>query len=71
MCSLPHPFQYMISITTSSAGPIECPLSNKCLANLDLLFACYESLKCSVYLIEHDLAVCPIYFMLQSGQVIG
>ena len=46
---------------TSSAGPIEYPLSNKRLANLDLLFVHYKSRKYSVYLTEHDLAVCPIH----------
>lgn len=50
-----------MSVMTSSAGPIECPLSNKYLANLDLLFAHYKSRKYSVYLIQHELAVCPIY----------
>jgi hypothetical protein len=54
-------FSTLKFLMTSSVAPIECQLSNKYLANSDLLFAHYKSRKYSVYLIEYDLAVCPIY----------
>jgi len=70
LCVHYHTLFHYMNVMTSSAGPIIYPASNKCLAKLDLLFTHYKSRKCSVYLIEQKLAVCPIYFMLQSGQVI-
>ena len=53
----------------SSIGSNACLFSRRCWAYFDLLFPYLKSLKCSWNLILKCLPVCPVYFMLQSGQV--
>jgi hypothetical protein len=59
----------LVTWTMSSIGPNECLFSRRCRANFDLLFPYLKSLKCSWSLVLKGLPVCPVYFILQSGQV--
>jgi hypothetical protein len=52
-----------------SIESMECLLSNRCCANLDLLFPYLKSQNCSWNFIWKDLPVCPMYFILQSRHV--
>ena len=53
----------------SSIFPIACPLSRRCWENLDLLLLYLKYHMCSWNLILNGLPVCPVYVILQSGQV--
>ena len=53
----------------SSMFCIACPLSRWCWANLDFLLLYLKSLICSLNLVLNGLPVCPVYVILQSGQV--
>jgi len=53
----------------TSIFPIECPLSRRCWANADFLLLYLKSLACSWNLVLKGLPVCPVYIILQSGQV--
>ena len=65
---LPFLVTWMIFIL-SAIFPIACPFSRRCWANLDLLLLYLKSLMCSWNLILNGLPVCPVYIILQSGQV--
>lgn len=52
-----------------SLGPMEYPYPNKWWEKPNLPFAHLKLWKCSLNPITKDLPVCPIYFILQSGQV--
>jgi hypothetical protein len=65
---LPFLVMWMIFII-SSIFPIARPFSRRCWVNLDFLLLYLKSLVCSWNLILNGLPVCPVYVILQSGQV--
>ena len=65
-------FTLLFMWTTSimpSIGPIAFPLSLRCWANFYLLFLYLKSLECFWNLILKGIPICPVYFILESGQI--
>ena len=60
----------MHGVMISSMGPMECPFSGRCWANLDMPYPYLKSRRRSRKRVLNDLPVCPVYFMLQVGQMI-
>ena len=52
-----------------SIFPKECPVSNKCWANLELQLIPRNDCWCSWNLFVKPIFVWPMYFLLHSGQV--
>jgi len=50
-------------------GPKVWDCSRMCLALLELWLLVFNAFLCSLYLLLNFLPVCPMYAMLQSGQV--
>jgi hypothetical protein len=47
-----------------SIGHTDWPLSNKSFAKFDLVLPSLNSLKCSLYLLQNDLPVCPYVYLV-------